>query len=81
MKIITGYFMVRTQGLGRDRGAPSWWPEESMRFSSGASSCGDIKDGVSFDIGRGSWVIEYSDLIAMAEAAKEARENNKRLGL
>ncbi len=54
---------IRTQGLG----------DEVMEFYPGPSSCGDVKDGVSFSIGNGGWVVSFADFERMYKAAIGAR--------
>jgi hypothetical protein len=67
-KIKKPDLVIRTAGLGT-----TVFGDETMRFTPGRRMCGDIEDGVVFDIGRGGWVIRFDDLIRMAEAAKAAR--------
>ena len=56
-------YTIDTQGLGR---------EEVMNFCPPPVSCGNIRNGVSFSIGRGGWVISYEDFLEMTEIAREA---------
>jgi hypothetical protein len=48
-------------------------PGEQMYFNAGINRCGNIRDGVSFNIGGGGWVIPFTELEAMYEAAKAER--------
>lgn len=48
-------------------------PTEEMHFHEGITRCGKITDGVSFNLGRGGWVIPFSELEQMYQAAVARR--------
>lgn len=48
-----------------------------MTVSVGPAACGEIVDGVAFDNGQGSWVVDYSDLLVIVDAATKARTSTK----
>lgn len=62
--------IIRTAGLGKTR-----WGEDIMEFDEKLHWCGNIKNGVSFDIGHGCWIISYEDLMKMAIEATQYRLN------
>jgi len=47
--------------------------KSEMEFGPEVHSCGSISNGVSFDIGEGSWVIPFEALLEMARTAWEYR--------
>ena len=62
---MCGHMEVKTAGLGGD---------EKMRFGYDTNACGDIADGVSFNIGHGCWVISFDDLERMYIKADKYRQ-------
>lgn len=61
----THTYAVESAGLG---------DEAAMHFDPGIIRCGQITNGVAFNIGRGSWVIPVEELREMLRLAEEARE-------
>ena len=47
--------------------------QEKMHFSP-ISSCANIENGVSFNIGRGDWLISYEDFLEMVKIVKHTHE-------
>lgn len=61
---LSSRLCVDTQGLG-----------ELFCFEPGPAGCGNIDDGVAFEIGNGGcWVVSFDDLEKLYLAAKEARK-------
>lgn len=53
--------------------------EEQMTFDPGEWNCGQIKDGVTFSLGKGGWIVPFSELEEMYHAALAERNEAKEL--
>lgn len=55
-------YIINTQGVGG---------REEMRVSPPPCRCGNIKNGIAFDIGKGGWVIDTADFWRLVEYLRQ----------